>query len=436
MATYPNPQDYSTPQQLFGPGAAAPGVVRGGSTAGGANTFTGAWKPGMNLSQGDYRKERLPDNANIGTNPWFADFMLGSNGRQGTLPNAEALFKQGGQQYYPGQTVTGFTGSEFEGQKALTSYASNGLRALNQQAGQGMEELLRGGTGSYLGSPTANTLTQMMGGQGNSMIQNAGSGQLSPYYQSQLQGQYNDMGRDYQTRTNNVMDNFDTAMGVADDQALLSGNFGGSRGGVARGIVGKEAMKQLGLSNQALSENMAQGTADVMNQQFSQGRDAQLTAGLGLLDSQLNAAGTAADMYGMDRTGQLGALGQLGSVTDAGLLPGEVYGAVGQQQRDMLQANMNEQIDRFNFNQQQPYANLDWYANQVGSMGGYGGLGYRDTPATGSPWSGALGGAMAGAGTGAMIGMAGGPAAPFTATAGAIGGGLIGGIGGYLAQRR
>ncbi len=354
--------------------------------------------------------------------PRYAEYVYGGGGHVGALKASENLYRQGGKDYYPGNTVAGFTGAEIEGQRALTSYASQGLPQLITAAQQGATDLMGGGAGPS--GPLSGTVQELMAGGGNPMLTQAGSGQLSPYYQDVLSGAYNDMGRNYTNTIGDIFSDFETGVSAADDAALLSGNFGGSRGGVARGIVGKEAARAGGLAQQALSENMAQGTADVMNTQFSDARTAQLAAGLGLLDSRLNATRVGADLHNIDVQGRIAGVNAMPSIAEMGMLPGTIYGGVGAQQRDMNQTKINAAIDKFNFEQDSPYNNLEQYINNVRGFGPYTqqhvNFGEQEGPY--SNLAGAIGGGLSGAATGFKLG---GPK-------GALVGGGVGALGGYF----
>jgi hypothetical protein len=90
---------------------------------------------------------------------------------------------------------------------------------------------------------------------------------------------------------------------------------------------------------------------------------------------------------------------------------------VGRQREAMAQALINDQIARWNFEQQMPADKLAQYAQLI--RGDFGGT--RSTTAPYSSGAGILGGATAGAGAGAPFG-------PWGAGVGAILGGLLGAI--------
>lgn len=84
-------------------------------------------------------------------------------------------------------------------------------------------------------------------------------------------------------------------------------------------------------------------------------------------------------------------------------------------------AELQDDVNRFNWYQQQPWDKLAQYSNFV-QGGTYGGQQTQTTPVQSNVAGGVLGGAMSGAGTGAMFG-------PWGAAIGGVAGGLLGGLG-------
>lgn len=435
--------------------------------------------------------------------PRFDPYLFGSGG---ALDVAQNLFAGGGPQYYPGKTVVGANPLQTEGQNQLLSFARTQIPAITNMGLGGARDLLKGGMGTQLQGSTSSTLQSLMSGQGNRfldqatsgndllrqgtsindylkaaasgnsmlfdaasgnpMLMEAGSGNLSPHYQDVLTGTFNDASRFYNNTIDDITGAFNTGIGYADDAALLSGNFGGSRGGVARGIVGAEAAKQTGRAQQALSENMSQATADVLNNQFALARQAQLDAGLGLmstqlagglglmdanlgvgntlannqlagglglmdaqtraglgiLDAQLGAANAGASLYNTDIQGKIAAMSALPGIGSLGLMGGQAISDIGAQRRSLAQQQLNADIDRFNFGQNAPGNALNSYINRIGSLGALGQGSYQPLPGAGAALSGMIGGGLAGAGTGFKIGQ----------EKGALIGGGLGALGGLL----
>lgn len=343
-----------------------------------------------------------------GFDPGLGGHILGEYGNTGLLGDARDQYGFGPPVYDPNYRIQDFTGAEIAGQKALAQHGSSTLPGMY---GAGMTNLNSimggGGAGNQNYSAASGAFSNLMGGQGNPMLQAAGSGELSPYYQSVLSGQMNDLSRQYQNTTGNIMDQFNTNLGAADDSALLAGQFGGSRGEVARGIVGKESAKQMGMANQALSQNMAQAGANVMNDQFSAARNAQLMAGQSLMQSQLGGAQGAAGLYGQDMNSRLDALRMLPGMGDFGASGGRLLTEVGGAQRALGQAQLDEGKTQWDFQQNAPWANMNRYAQLVQGLGPYTAM--SAPQGGGSPLAGGIGGAVSGFGaTGNWYGAAAG----------------------------
>lgn len=320
--------------------------------------------------------------------PALGGHIMGSDGQGGILGDARSQYGFGAPQYDPNYRITDFTGAEQAGQRSLINFANNQLPGMFNQGMGTLTDLLSGNTQSQ------QTLNQLMSGRGNQYLQQAGSGELSPHMQGVLEGQVNDMTRTYQNQTQGIMDQFNTNLGLADDASMLAGQFGGSRSGVAQGIVGRSATQQQGLADQALSQNMGQATSDVLNEQFSGARNAQLQVGQSLLDSQLNAA----QMGGNQR---LAALGMLPMMGEFGAMGGRLLSEVGGAQRALEQAQLQQGKEKWDFQQNAPWANMQRYADLVAQLGPYMGMG---APQGGkSPLAAGLGGAAAGFGGGGGV---------------------------------
>ena len=189
-------------------------------------------------------------------------------------------------------------------------------------------------------------------------------------------------------------------LGQAADYAL------GERG------LGQQAMQaagQLGLGGGELASQLygtgvgaELGRLGMAGDIYGGGLDRQLQAGLGLGQIGAQGMGGLTDLFGQ--------IGQQG-FRAASLQPGmsaQRYsdidrlmqvGAITQEQAQNL---INADIERFNFGQQAPFANLGQYANIIQGLP----AGYGTTTASGperSRFQGALGGAMTGASLGSVI---------------------------------
>jgi hypothetical protein len=162
------------------------------------------------------------------------------------------------------------------------------------------------------------------------------------------------------------------------DQFQGAGQFGSTRQGIGEGIAAGRLQQQLG----DISATMG-------NEAYMRGLDASVKS-----------------------------LAFLPQIQEGLIAPAKAVDAVGQQQQQMEQAYLNDLINRFNYYQNLPAAQLAQYQNLV--QGSYGGTTTQQLPTSGgtSPLSGALGGAA----TGAAIG------GPW----GALAGGILGGASSFF----
>lgn len=166
--------------------------------------------------------------------------------------------------------------------------------------------------------------------------------------------------------------------GIRSD-AISSGNFGGSRQGVAEGIAARDTATAIGDT----------------------------------------AAKTTEDLYKTNIDAQLKAMGLAPTVQGALMAPGQAQSAVGDVQQAMSQAKLNEIVQNFFADS----GGLD-YAKAKDILGLIGGMPGGTTVSTGSvpqanPWMSSLGGAASGAALGSAI-------MPGVGTAaGAVGGAVL-----------
>ena len=121
-----------------------------------------------------------------------------------------------------------------------------------------------------------------------------------------------------------------------------------------------------GMMNTAL-QNALQGalTSANIGNQFRLGEAQRQTQG------SLGLTGALGNLFGEGQRAGLSAA-QLSPTLTAGMTaPGEILGAVGGQQRGMEQANIDEAMRKYNYEQQLPFMKLAEFANQTrGPFGG------------------------------------------------------------------
>jgi len=176
----------------------------------------------------------------------------------------------------------------------------------------------------------------------------------------------------------------------------------------------------------------SQPVIDQWQQQIAPGIDSSF-AGAGRLGSGLyaQARNTAESTLGRNLTDMSSKMAysnyaqerqnQLNMAQQSGQMAQEDYGdlnklmAVGAAREGQQQAQLQDQISRFNFEQSQPWDQLARYSGLV--QGGYGGTTTSNTPLYSNPGANFLSGALGGATIGNMMGSPG---------MGAIGGGILG----------
>lgn len=150
-----------------------------------------------------------------------------------------------------------------------------------------------------------------------------------------------------------------------------SGGYGGTRQSLAEAQAAERTTRG------------AQETgAQMMNAQLSQAFNNQLeAAGMGqrfdlaeadrMQRGNLGMMGALGQLYGEGQRGGLQAAGMGAGLTAGMTAPGEILGAVGGQQRTMEQANIDDAIKKWNYEQNLPYQKLQEYANMIkGPFGG------------------------------------------------------------------
>jgi hypothetical protein len=267
------------------------------------------------------------------------------------LGQARDLYNQGGPDYFPGQTWLPFSGQT---QNALSLMEQRALSGSPVE--QSMQDYIMQSLGTNQFSPGIQGLT------------NTASGAFlnSNPYLDQMFGQ----------AASNVSDQWKNTVLPG-----LNASFAGAGG-----------------ENSAVQQQIAMDSAgelgDILSGLATNIYGGNYAAERGFME---NAAGQLGDLYGQGQ--RLGAalapqaagldwsnLGQLANV-------GQTYEG---KEYEKLEGDM----DRWNYQQQQPYNNLDWYMRNV--MGN-GMMGQNTSSQSGSQLAGAIGGGLAGAGLASQI---------------------------------
>ncbi len=192
-------------------------------------------------------------------------------------------------------------------------------------------------------------------------------------------------------------------------------------------------VSQGGLQSYGLGLNAAQGQAGL--QQALAGQNLatdQARAGVQsqYLNSLLGYGGLAGQLAGQQGQQSLAGIGLTPTLAQTGQMPGQTALQYANYDRATQEDALNADIARFNYQQQQPYNQLNWYSQLVNGTSGQGGS--QSQTATGpapSHVAAALGGAMAGASIGGIG--AGTEAGAMFGPYGALIGAGLGALGGY-----
>ena len=315
------------------------------------------------------------------------------------------LYMPGGQlgegpQYFPTSTVADPNALEGTGQDMQIDATSQQQQAANQ-ALQAMYGMGIGSNFANIGAGQALGASQgLMGAgqyglgaglpgatQGMNQLLAAGDVENNPYFQQAMQSAIRPVTEQF---TEQVMP------GIRQG-AIGAGQMGGSRQGIAEGIAARGYLDTVG-----------DITANMGSQAYGQGLQAVQAGGaLGgqLAGLGLSGLGTAGGLgqglfgEGMTAAGRLAALAP--TVQQSLLMPGQTLEQIGQQRTADEQAQIDANLQRWNYEQQLPYSMMsDYLAMLNASQGG----------TTASTMSGQQGGgnrmmsALGGAATGSMFG--------------------------------
>lgn len=355
---------------------------------------------------------------------------------------ASKLYQPGqGPQYYPGSTVAGNDPNIAWGQSDLigalggiNNAGYNALNASNSMYGGANAALGAGsnyyGLGAagmsnaagaaqnaaqnyqYLGANgMSNAASNAVGGldiarQSAQGLNAAANPANNPYFQSALSSAIRPVTQQFNEQV------LPGIKGAAQD----AGQFGGSRQGIAEGLASRSYMDTVGdissnMGNAAYAQGLqAQAQAGQLGAQLGN-TAAGLYSGLGSLGA--NLGNTAAGLYsGLGSLGSnlyqsgLTGLGQnqalAGSVQGALQSGGNLITGIGQQRTADQQAQLDAQVNRYNYQQNLPYTMVqDYLAALNGAQGGM-----TTSQQSGGSSGNRLTGALGGAATGAALGSA------------------------------
>ncbi len=392
--------------------------------------------------------------------------MGASKGKQETTntpwgplqPYLQDIFKQGQgivnnpPQYYPGQTYVDMNPQEQAALQSRENFATSAFPNLFGNASGALSDLTAGNTnlgafGNTLAGTTANQFGNLYqtpyarsaqtGWGGPSMAGQAGLASMlsgnpdTRGFEGALTAAFDPLVTNWQ---NNILPGIqatDYAAGGgqgssgAGKLALMAGNDLSRQMANTAGSLGYNAYQDA-MARQAQGVGLAQGW-----DQLGQGnayQNAALRQQANLANQQANltnqgnilqGAGLGGNLLGQQTQDQSRALALTPSITQLGTLGADQLAQAGQGYRQQNELALADQMNRFNFGQQQPMNMLSWYNSLLQPSLGFG---TQTTPGNSSPIMSGLGGALSGATLGTMAG------GPWGAIGGALGGlaGLFG----------
>ena len=307
--------------------------------------------------------------------PWAAQQPHLKN----VFSGAENLYNRGPMQYYGGNMVAGSN-------PAIDQY----LTGMSGQAQAGMD------AGSMMGQYGGQLAEGLTGAQ--NFYSGAMDGYSNPYAVMDFQNKFNNLENPYQSQgyqdiiSNSVNNNpvlqqqieqgqrginrnlQENIMPSIANAAVATGNASSTRRGVAEGVAMRGAMEQgsdmaTNLRSNAYNQGINQANNYAQGQQFNQQA--------GMRGAELGAAG---EQYGQNRqmnaANQMAGLGQygLGQMGQGYNLGTQAYGdllASGAYGRNMEQQNILADREKFDFEQNAPWDNLNRYNQMI--QGNYGG---------------------------------------------------------------
>jgi len=180
----------------------------------------------------------------------------------GLIPEAQRLYNEGSQSYYPDQTYAGFDPTQTLGQNNALNFAQGGMQSTADSA-INANQLMTSGDLLYADS--------------------------NPYLMQNITDANNLIGRDFRENT----------MSNTADNAISHGQYGGSRQGVAEGIAAR-----------GMGETIQRNTNQMMNNAYNSGLNMMAT-GVGQTNATM-AGGLAPSQVQQDVGAQRQGLAQMG----------------------------------------------------------------------------------------------------------------------------
>lgn len=300
--------------------------------------------PIAHLGGGSSQKQQQQSTQQTSTGPWAAQQPYLTQGFQAAQDN----FQSSNPSFYPGSTVTPFSSATTQGQGLI-----QGLAASDKLPGQAAQQVGATASGGYQADPQSwiNGLTNpnMNASNPNANASNPNLGQDPNAYIGAV--------TDAATRA---------ATSGVHSQYAGAGRTGDSpiaQAAIARGIADSVAPLQFNSAEAAQQRNFTSGE-NLASRQFTSGENLaqrQFTGGQ-------NAVSQGMSAYDAERQRQLQAAGMAPATDAAQYAPAQQLENVGAQQEQKSGQTLQDQIDRFNFDQNLPQQKLADYMNIVGGQ--------------------------------------------------------------------
>lgn len=303
--------------------------------------------------------------------------------------NADQYFKTGGPQYYPGNTIAPTSGNTINALQRGTDLATGGQPNINAAQGANLNTI----NGAGLNANPANPyLQQLMGGSAftnnpsNNYFQQAAGGSFlnsNPY-----------LDQMYKSATDPMVNQYKNAIAPG-----LMSQFS------AAGRTGSNSnMQALQMAQQPLAQGLAQAASSIYGGNYANERALQQSAAQGLganymggQNMGLQAAGNLGQNYNFASGQQQNAINNSIPLGQQSWQNIQNLMGIGQTQEQYGQKNLNADIARFDYGQNQPLMNLQNYAALLQGMSPYASKTGTISGPSANPFTTAIGGGLAGA---------------------------------------
>lgn len=279
------------------------------------------------------------------------------------LRSAQNYFQNA--QPFQGQTYAGLTPEQRTAQDMTLNYAGS-LGNQTQQMSTANQQLLNNqylsSAGAFLPS-AASTYGNMLGW--NPEL-SAGAPTMDAASRNALVGMLNPAGNPYlDQQVGRAQDSIrrqftEQIMPGIRDEAIFTGQYGGSRPGITANYELEKAMNAMGNVATDMYGGAYNSDMNRMLQATGQLTQAQQQG----IANQMQAAGAISNLYGTGLNAVSQGIGNMPTVANMGLMPAQLYGQVGAQNQAQEQARIQEEMMRYQF----PQENINWYSALVGGL--------------------------------------------------------------------